>query len=103
MTRNPFDALGLPTDPALTDEQVRAAWREIAAATHPDRPDGGNVTRYAAAANAYTQLRTAWGRSEAYADLTADQPYVPAPAAAPSSRPGTGMIRTVRLVPMPGS
>ncbi len=74
MNANPFTVLGLPTDPDLTDEQVRAAWRAIAAATHPDRPDGGNVRRYTAAANAYAQLRTAWGRSEAYADLAADQP-----------------------------
>ena len=96
---NPFTALGLPADPDLTDEQVRAAWRTIAAATHPDRPDGGDVTRYTAAATAYAQLRTAWGRSEAYADLTADEPYVPAPAPALPARPGTGMIRTVRLVP----
>ena len=44
MTANPFTVLGLPTDPDLSDEQVRAAWRAIAAATHPDRPDGGNVT-----------------------------------------------------------
>ena len=63
MTANPFTVLGLPTDPDLTDEQVRAAWRAIAAATHPDRPDGGDVTRYTAAANAYAQLRTAWGRA----------------------------------------
>ena len=93
---NPYTVLGLPTDPGLTDEQVRAAWRAIAAATHPDRPDGGNVPRYTAAANAYAQLRTAWGRSEAYADLAAEQPYVPAPAIAAglagwpawSARPG---------------
>ena len=39
---NPFTALGLPIRPDLTDEQVRTAWRTIAAATHPDRPDGGN-------------------------------------------------------------
>jgi hypothetical protein len=96
---NPFAALGLPVDPDLTDEQVRAAWRTIAAATHPDRPDGGDVTRYTAAATAYAQLRTAWGRSEAYADLTAGQPYVPALAPTLPARPGTGMIRTVRLVP----
>jgi hypothetical protein len=32
------------------------------------------VTRYTAVANAYAQLRTAWGRSEAYADLAGDQP-----------------------------
>ena len=80
MTANPFTVLGLPTDPDLTDEHVRAAWRAIAATTHPDRPDGGNVQRYTAAANAYAQLRTAWGRSEAYADLTADLPGTVAPA-----------------------
>ena len=74
MTANPFTVLGLPTDPDVSDEQVRAAWRAIAAATHPDRPDGGDVQRYTAAANAYAQLRTAWGRSEAYADLAGDQP-----------------------------
>jgi hypothetical protein len=83
MNANPFAVLGLPTDPDLTDEQVRAAWRTIAAATHPDRPDGGNVTRYTAAANAYAQLRTAWGRSEAYADQTADLPRTAAPAPGP--------------------
>src|SRR6266851_5001013 len=35
---DPFAALGLPPGPDLTDEQVRAAWRAIATATHPDRP-----------------------------------------------------------------
>jgi hypothetical protein len=69
MTTNPFDALGLPADPDLTDEQVRAAWRQIAAATHPDRPDGGDLARYTAASAAYAGLRTPWARSEAYADL----------------------------------
>ena len=53
---NPFTALDLPVDPGLTDEQVRAAWRTIAAATHPDRPDGGDVARYTAAATAYAYL-----------------------------------------------
>ena len=53
---NPFAALGLPADPGLTDQQVRAAWISIAAATHPDRPDGGDVRRYTAAATAYAQL-----------------------------------------------
>ena len=96
---NPFTALDLPVDPGLTDEQVRAAWRTIAAATHPDRPDGGDVARYTAAATAYAYLRTAWGRSEAYADLTADEPYVPAPAPALPVPPGTGIMPTVRLVP----
>ena len=68
-TPNPFEALGLPERPDLTDEQVRAAWRTIAAATHPDRPDGGDVARYTSASAAYAELRTPWGRSEAYADL----------------------------------
>jgi hypothetical protein len=98
---NPFTVLGLPTDPELSDEQVRAAWRAIAAATHPDRPDGGNVQRYTAAANAYAQLRTAWGRSEAYADLAGDQPdFV---AVAPLRRPANGvgqLVRTGWLIPV---
>ena len=71
-TPNPFRALGLPERPDLTDEHVRAAWRNIAAATHPDRPDGGDLARYTAASAAYAELRSPWGRSEAYADL-ADQ------------------------------
>jgi hypothetical protein len=66
---NPFDALGLPARPDLDDETVRAAWRAIAAATHPDRADGGDPARYAQASAAYAELRTGWGRSEAYADL----------------------------------
>jgi hypothetical protein len=69
MTTNPFEALGLPARPDLDDEQVRAAWRAIAAATHPDRADGGDLARYTAASAAYAELRTAWGRSEARADL----------------------------------
>ena len=100
MTPDPFTVLGLPTDPDLTDEQVRAAWRAIAAATHPDRPDGGNISRYTAAANAYAQLRTAWGRSEAYADLAADQSCIV--AVAPLRRPANGvgqLVRTGWLIP----
>ena len=61
---NPFTALGLTPGPGLTDEDVRAAWRSAAAATHPDRADGGNPAAYAAAAAAYEQLRAPWGRSE---------------------------------------
>jgi hypothetical protein len=66
---NPFTALGLPADPALSDEQVRAAWRAIAAATHPDRADGGDLARYTQATAAYAELRSPWGRTEAYADV----------------------------------
>jgi len=48
---------------------VRAAWRRIAAATHPDRDDGGEPGRFSAAAAAYDTLRTSFGRGEALADL----------------------------------
>jgi hypothetical protein len=82
MSMNPFEALGLPERPDLTDEQARAAWRQIAAATHPDRPDGGDLARYTAASAAYAELRTPWGRSEAYADL-ADRPGGPVTAPIP--------------------
>jgi curved DNA-binding protein CbpA len=66
---NPFAALGLATRPDLTDDDVRGAWRRIAAATHPDRADGGDPDRFALAAAAYTVLRTRSGRGEALADL----------------------------------
>lgn len=61
--------LGLPTDPGLSDDDVRVAWRRIAAATHPDRDDGGDPAVFTAAAAAYATLRTAYGRGEAVADL----------------------------------
>jgi curved DNA-binding protein CbpA len=68
---DPFAALGLPAAPGLTDDDVRAAWRRVAAASHPDRADGGDPERFAAAAAAYTALRTPFGRGEALADLRA--------------------------------
>ncbi len=85
---DPFAALGLPARPDLSDEQVRAAWRTVAAATHPDRPGGGNPAAYAAASAAYAVLRTPWGRSEAYADLMR-----PAAQHRPPARPGCGLPR----------
>jgi curved DNA-binding protein CbpA len=66
---DPFALLGLPTRPGLSDDDVRAAWRRIAAATHPDREDGGDPARFGAAAGAYVVLRTGFGRGEALADL----------------------------------
>jgi hypothetical protein len=66
---DPFTVLGLPASRSLTDDEVRAAWRRIAAATHPDRADGGDAARFAAAAAAYTIVRTGYGRAEALADL----------------------------------
>jgi hypothetical protein len=84
----------------LTDEQVRAAWRAIAAATHPDRPGGGEPAQYAAASAAYAVLRTAWGRSEAYADLLAQPP--PGGASSPRAvrwAPRQRPLRSLALVP----
>jgi hypothetical protein len=80
---DPFEALGLPARPDLTDEQVRAAWRAIAADTHPDRADGGDLARYTAASAAYAELRTPWSRSEAYADLVQQAGHDAEPATGP--------------------
>jgi curved DNA-binding protein CbpA len=68
---DPFAALGLTARPELTDDDIRAAWRRVAAATHPDRSDGGDPERFADAAAAYTELRTRFGRGEAIADAGA--------------------------------
>jgi hypothetical protein len=64
-------SLGLPVSTELTDDDVRAAWRRVAAATHPDRADGGDPAAFAAAAAAYTALRTRAGRAEALAGMRA--------------------------------
>ena len=69
MPESPFRALGLADDPGLTDDDVRAAWHRVAAATHPDRADGGDPAAFSAAAAAYSDLRTPFGRGEARADL----------------------------------
>jgi curved DNA-binding protein CbpA len=78
--QTPFALLGLPASRELTDDDVRAAWRRIAAATHPDRADGGDPERFALASAAYTALRTRYGRGEALADLAGHQ--------APAGQPG---------------
>jgi len=103
-TPNPFRALGLPERPDLTDDQVRAAWRNIAAATHPDRPDGGDLARYTAASAAYAELRSPWGRSEAYADLAdrADDgpvtaPLPPVPGEAPPVPPWQSLLAVTQI------
>ena len=94
---NPFAALGLPARPGLTDDQVRAAWRSVAARTHPDRDDGGDAAAYSAAAAAYAQLRTGWGRSEALADLAA-VPYVP-PAEPAAAGPAASAWQVIAMLP----
>jgi hypothetical protein len=85
---DPFAVLGLPARAGLSDEDVRAAWRRIAAATHPDRDDGGDPARFGAAAAAYDTLRTSFGRGEALADLgLAGSARRPAHRAARHARP----------------
>jgi hypothetical protein len=96
---NPFTVLGLPVRADLSDAQVRTAWRTIAATTHPDRPDGGDITAYTAAATAYAQLRTSWGRSEAYADLAITDPPIPAPEPASARWPGANLGPGLRTIP----
>ena len=86
----PFAVLGVPARADLTDDDVRAAWRRLAAATHPDRADGGDPDRFAAAAAAYTMLRTRSGRGEALADLIA-----------PTSPPGRSRAHRAPA-PVPG-
>lgn len=67
MRDDPFTVLGLPAGQGLTDDDVRSAWRRIAAASHPDREDGGDPVLFSRAAAAYAELRTADGRGEALA------------------------------------
>jgi hypothetical protein len=68
VSQDPFRVLGLEPRADLTDDEVHAAWRRTASATHPDREDGGDLGRFADAAAAYTLLRTRFGRGEALAD-----------------------------------
>src|ERR1035438_3139251 len=100
---DPFAALGRTASPDLTDEQVRAAWRAIATATHPDRPDSGDPAAYAAASAAYQVLRTPWGRSEAYADLAGriliDLRHRLLPPPASAARTAMSPWRALVLVP----
>lgn len=86
---DPFAALGLSARPDLTDDDIRAAWRRIAAATHPDRDDGGDPPRFAAAAAAYATLRTSFGRGEERADL---RPPAARPAANLAARLSRGHV-----------
>jgi hypothetical protein len=68
---DPFRTLGLRRSGDLTDDEVRSAWRRVAASTHPDRADGGDPAAFAAAAGAYALLRTSAGRRDVLADLAA--------------------------------
>jgi hypothetical protein len=91
---DPFAVLGLRATTALSDDDVRVAWRRLAAATHPDRADGGDPARFAEAAAAYTALRTRSGRGEALADASAG----PARRRGPAwGRATAGPARAARL------
>lgn len=91
---DPFAVLGLEPSAGLSDEDVRAAWRRAAGETHPDREDGGDPGRFAAAAAAYTALRTRSGRGEALADLGLARPRAPKPSGRRSA--GAGQHRLPR-------
>ena len=101
---DPFRALGLEARADLTDDEVHAAWRRIASATHPDREDGGDPDRFAGAAAAYTALRTRFGRGEVLADLATRPPGprgdggrgATAPARGPRRAPVTLLPSRVR-------
>jgi curved DNA-binding protein CbpA len=91
---DPFRVLGLEARADLTDDDVRAAWRRIAAATHPDRDDGGDPVRFGAAAAAYAVLRTAYDRGETLANLVpAASPRSPGPSSRPRARAGRLAVR----------
>src|SRR5690348_10504248 len=91
---DPFAVLGLGPSPGLSDDQVRTAWRAVASATHPDRADGGDPDAYRAASAAYATLRTAWGRTEAFADLSTAPPQ-----AGPDGAATVSPWRAVALIP----
>jgi hypothetical protein len=93
----PFEALGLTASQELSDDEVRAAWRRVAAATHPDRPDGGDLAAFAAAAAAYTTLRTQAGRDDALAGAEPERRVGPAGMTA-RVRAGRPRILVIRLL-----
>ena len=95
MSDDPFLALGLPRRADLTDDDVRSAWRRIAAATHPDRDDGGDPARFGAAAAAYAVLRTAWERGETLAELAPGASHSHGPSSRPRARAWRLALRTL--------
>jgi curved DNA-binding protein CbpA len=104
VNHDPFAQLGLPTRADLSDDDVRAAWRRVAAATHPDRDDGGDPARFGATAAAYAMLRTSDGRGEALADLGGAGSARDLGRAGGAGWPGgAGRRATMPMMPMMGA
>jgi curved DNA-binding protein CbpA len=53
---DPFDLLGLPRRPLLSEEEVGSAYRKLAAKHHPDQP-GGNALLFSKLGEAVAILR----------------------------------------------
>jgi len=60
MTATLYDTLGVPADADV--DELKAAWRRVAKATHPDT--GGSEAAFQAAESAYATLSDPWLRSE---------------------------------------
>jgi DnaJ-class molecular chaperone len=67
---NPHAVLGVR--PGASQEEIRAAWRRVAKATHPD--NGGDPDAFAAAAEAYERLADDPYADDAYAVSGAAEP-----------------------------
>lgn len=53
---DPFELLGLPRRPLLSEEEIGAAYRKLAGTFHPDQP-GGDASRFRELGEAATLLR----------------------------------------------
>jgi len=78
MTANLYGVLGVGRDASL--DEIKAAWRRAAKATHPDA--GGSEAAFQAAESAYATLSDPWLRSEYDRSLAepADTSWVATPA-----------------------
>jgi site-specific DNA recombinase len=98
---DPFAVLGLPARPDLAGEQVRAAWRQVATATHPDRPDGGDPK-----STPQRRRQDSRAKSRRHCDGHTDTPASYEPPARPRDQPraspaGPGRAAGPHLHPVP--
>jgi len=70
MTMTLYETLGVPADASL--DEIKAAWRRTARATHPDA--GGSEAAFVAAESAYATLSDPWLRSEYDRSLAEPEP-----------------------------